>query len=131
MTCQHGKNDPSCSSHKDYERYNPRPQLKEMTPETPDKEKYSIEMVERVGQHLVLKVKYPNCKNCAYEGNKIMVFLNVSEIQALRWKQIDPHFRDPKIAQVETQAPSPSARFPGSDDGWFDAINYAKNKKAF
>lgn len=132
MICRHAPNDINCSSHKDYT--DPYPTPKHVSPtlsysvETPDSKNYSIELVERVGPHLVLKVKYPNCRNCSYEGNKIMVFLNVTELQALKWKEIDPHFRDPKLFVGATQAPSPSARFPGSSDGWIDAVSYARGK---
>lgn len=96
--------------------------------ETPDSKNYSIEEAARVGPHLVLKVKYPNCRRCTYEGNKILVLLNVSELQVLKWKEIDPHFRDPKIFVGASQAPSPAARFPASKDGWADAMAYAKGK---
>ena len=69
---------------------------------------------------MVLKVKYPSCKNCSYEGIKVMVFLDTTALDALRWKRIDPHFKD--------KAPSPAARFPASDEGWNDALAYAANK---
>lgn len=122
MVCRHAPGDPNCSSSQ-YYRGN------DSTPATPDSSNYTIEEAERVGSHLVLRVKYPNCKNCAYEGNKIMVFLNVSEIQVLKWRKIDPHFRDPKLKVLSTDAPSPSARFPGSSEGWMDALMYAQGKK--
>lgn len=76
----------------------------------------------------MMKVKYPNCRNCAYEGCKVMVFLNVTEAQVLRWKKIDPHFRDPKKAMSTSESPSPAARFPGSAEGWADAQSYARGK---
>jgi hypothetical protein len=56
-----------------------------------------------------------------------MVFLNITEIQALKWKEIDPHFRDDK--NTVTAAPSPAARFPASPQGWSDAIEYARTKQ--
>jgi len=83
-----------------------------------------------------MKVKYPSCKKCDYEGNKVMVFLNVSEKDILKWKEIDPHFRAPvedqyvkSINREPRKAPSPAARFPASDEGWKDAIEYAKRKQ--
>src|SRR3954464_15358276 len=112
MTCHHGPGDTSCSSYQSF------------APLTPDSSNYTIEDVCRVGQNVVLKVKYPNCSNCAYEGNKVMVFLNVTETQILRWKKIDPHFRDPVRAILSSEAPSPAARFPASPEGWKDAIQY-------
>ncbi len=135
MTCRHDKNDSSCSSHRNY--VDPDPPRKEVersfgalgfTPTTPDASNYEIMAVSRVGKHLVMKVKYPNCRSCAYEGSKIMVFTNVTEMQALRWRKIDPHFRDPKSLLGATEAPAPAARFPGSDNGWLDAIEYATRK---
>jgi hypothetical protein len=96
---------------------------------TPDKTAYEIEQLERVGEHLVLRVRYPNCTRCAYEGNKVMVFLDVPETQALKWREIDPHFRDPATPTIRTEAPSPAARFPASVEGWDDAVAYAHTKR--
>lgn len=75
----------------------------------------------------MLEVLYPNCNKCSYEGRKVMVFLNVSEMTALKWRKIDPHFRDTPTS--ENEAPGPAARFPASDVGWDDAITYAEGKK--
>jgi hypothetical protein len=119
MTCRHSPGDPACSSNRPT-YYDPP------APKTPDAEKYTIEDVARVGANLVLKVNYPNCVLCAYEGTKVLVFLNVTELEALRWKRIDPHFRAPSKVALATEAPSPAARFPASDEGWKDALEYAK-----
>lgn len=119
MTCRHSPGDPNCTSAK----YN-----SDYSPPKPDKANYKIEDVHRVGPHLVLKVRYPNCSMCAYEGHKIMVFLNVTELAALKWQEIDPHFRDPKKSTTARQAPSPAARFPASPEGWADAVAYATGK---
>lgn len=105
---------------------------------------YTIERACRVGDHLVMQVRYPNCEHRAYEGLKTLVFLGVSETQALRWKSIDPHFRGPSQTQQAvvkghailldvhqreaTEAPSPAARFPGDEAGWTDALAYARGK---
>ncbi len=93
---------------------------------SPDPDSYCIEDSYIVGDYLILKVKYPNCTKCTYEGNKIMVFHGVSEKDALKWVKIDPHFRAPSKSIRE--APSPTARFPGSDAGWNDAIGFASWK---
>jgi hypothetical protein len=59
----------------------------------------------------------------------VMVFLNVSALSALKWKKIDPHFRaNTGVNVVASNAPSPSARFPGSKEGWEDAVVYANRK---
>lgn len=90
---------------------------------------YQIVRVEEVGRHLVLSVKYPTCQHREFEGVKTMVFLGVDAKRALTWTSIDPHFRDfTKQAALITWAPPPAARFPGSPEGWQDAIAYAKGK---
>lgn len=125
MICRHGPDDPGCSSNRRYVALEPVIQ----EPKTPDKFKYEIVDACRVGSHLVLKVLYPNCKKCSYEGNKVLVFLGVSEMQVLKWKEIDPHFRETHdYLQLPSQAPSPAARFPASQQGWEDALAYAKSK---
>jgi hypothetical protein len=129
MTCRHRKGDPSCSSHPDNVRAHYREEQARAAaalPATPDSEKYSIEDVARFGPHLVLRVRYPNCARCSYEGVKVLVYLNVTEIQVLRWRKIDPHFRDKPVSANE--APGPAARFPASKEGWADACAYARSK---
>ena len=94
-------------------------------PETPDSHNYEILEHSQVSQHLVLKVQYPNCAKCSYEGTKILVYEGVSVGDALLWRVIDPHFQDAKKARSKKEAPGPSARFPGSETGWNDALAYA------
>lgn len=140
MTCRHGPNDPNCSSHNvgpfsEFER-NREVEIKRMLesqgwgklPTTPDSSNYQIDRFERIGAHLVLRVKYPNCSNCSFEGNKVMVFLNVEEKDAIMWRKIDPHFRPGQRRHSNTEAPSPAARFPASDQGWKDALEYTQRK---
>lgn len=91
---------------------------------TPSPKDYEILDVVHVDRHLIVKAKYPSCnKNC----DKVMVFLNTTPLDALKWKAIDPHFgsRD----KSPNAAPSPAARFPATDTGWKDAIAYCKMKK--
>lgn len=130
MSCRHGPNDPECTNTPQYNRglragYE---RGKAEAPPTPDAENYEIVQVEFVGEHLVVKVKYPNCAKCAFEGDKVMVFFNVTPKQALMWRRIDPHFRDPSAIGKAREAPSPAARFPATPDGWADACNYARGK---
>lgn len=114
MTCRHMPGDPDCTSGR--------------SPTTPDSERFEVlDAVELPGNYLVMKVQYPNCSACAYEGAKVMVFKDASAITALRWKNIDPHFRDPSKTLLSYRtAPSPVARFPASDKGWDEAIDYAR-----
>lgn len=128
MTCRHSPGDPACSTTRmQYERH----YGSYTVPTTPDIEKYEILDMCRCGTYTVLKVKYPNCSKCAYEGTKILVIPSVSELEMLKWKAIDPHFGDLNARNKENAAPVPIARFPGSDGGWKDAVEYAelKNKK--
>lgn len=102
--------------------------VRELTPPTPDAKNYEIEDVEQVGNHLVAKVKYPNCAKCAFEGVKVMVFFDTTIKDAIRWRVIDPHFRAARAAslpKMPSYAPAPAARFPGSPEGWKDALAWA------
>lgn len=143
MTCRHSADDPNCSSNRSIRESRQREKEEEASRKrdiekeraelyarTPDVDKYEIEDVSRVGRNLVLKVRYPNCSKCAYEGSKVMVFLNVSEAEALKWRRIDPHFRDPKAARQKNEAPAPAARFPASPEGWSDALVFAQGKSS-
>ena len=93
---------------------------------TPDNSHYEIVDAVAVGTHLVMRVKYQSCRDCAYEGIKVMVFLDTNSIDALKWRKIDPHFRTASGGTIA--APSPAARFPASPQGWMDALAYAKGK---
>lgn len=114
MICRHSPGDPNCSS---YSKTKIEYVYKEIPSNEPDKKDYFIEQVESVGPHLIIKVRYPSCKKCAYEGNKILVYLNVDIKQTLFWKEIDPHFKDPKVKVTKHQAPTPNARFPANEEG--------------
>ncbi len=124
MTCRHSAGDPNCSSNSNYYGGSSSSSVT-----TPDAERYTIEDIEEVGSFLVVKVSYPNCRSCAYEGVKVMVFENRTVKDAIKWKRIDPHFRKPSPSPIKTEAPTPVARFPASDQGWRDAMEYARSRK--
>ena len=96
----------------------------ELAARTPNPDEFEIEDVEQVGKHLVMRVKYPSCSKCAWEGLKTMVIPNATLKEAIKWKRIDPHFRKGKSDPKE--APSPIARFPGSVEDLKMAIEWAK-----
>ncbi len=130
MSCKHGRFNPLCSSYeaqiagvkRDYEKYvAPREGV------TPDSRNFSVVDVKEVGPHLVLKVQYPNCRDCSFEGQKVMVFLNTTVVAAIKWRTIDPHFRGEAALADPTVAPSPCARFPATDLGWVHALDYARS----
>jgi len=140
MICRHKSGDPACGAtsggwrSQENERYNMESKdleikkLKEQIASfTPDNTKFEIEDIQEVGKHLVMKVSYPNCKTCSYEGNKVLVYLNTSITSVLKWRIIDPHFSG-KVPSSVKEAPSPNARFPASNDGWKDAISFASMK---
>lgn len=136
MTCRHQDriNNPECGSYR-----TPEEQLAELDKQkakvrerfglsdTPDAMNYEVNDVFEHGRFLVLKVTYPSCKNCSYEGTKIMVFENVSLVTAIKWKKIDPHFRA-ESPVTPYEAPSPIARFPASEQGWEDAKDFVRSR---
>jgi hypothetical protein len=72
-----------------------------------------IEHLESNGW-LLIKIKYPDCKN--YEGIKILLFRNVTVMDLLKQKLIDPHFSENK------EYKSPFARFEPTELGWEAAM---------
>ncbi len=76
----------------------------------PDPSNYKIIKSEKINNHLIVLINYPDCTN--YEGNKILVFekLNIEEL--INQEKIDPHFSDNKNYH------SPIARFEPSEKGW-------------
>ncbi len=138
MTCRHRPGDPDCSSHPDhpnnYLNYSKlKPSSTVSVPSiTPDSKNYTIKNVQHfsspIGEALVIFVQYPNCSLCAYEGTKTLVYFGVTPVAAMMWREIDPHFADPKQVVMPNKAPSPSARFPGDSTGWSDALLFVKMK---
>lgn len=140
MVCRHRAGDSNCSSSPENQRragieaeaYRQKKKLLEERKKrrdalTPDADKYEIKQFTRVNRLVVMQVQYPNCDLCAHDGVKIMVFENMTEMEMIQLKRIDPHFR-PKTERVKSEARTPIARFPGDDQGWKDAILFAKAK---
>ena len=101
---------------------------KEMAALTPDHMKWEMIRVEELGfgddiRHIIAEVKFTTCEHAGYGGRKILVF-RASLKEAILWRHMDPHFRDPNdksIIRASNKAPIPIARFPASDSGWEDA----------
>ncbi len=128
MVCRHPKGDPNCSStpgSASFWEYGEGAQRlrqeKQRKNKTPNKGQFEIEDAFESAQHLVLQVKYPSCADCAFEGTKVIVFV-ARLIDAIKWKEIDPHFRDDSEEMQSKKAPSPIARFPGNK--FEEACNY-------
>lgn len=137
--CRHDKGDPHCGATAREREYPTPSREKELTQElerlrkdlsamTPRNDQYQILDVCRVGAHIVYRIKYESCTKCTFEGEKILVWLNVSESVAVRWRVIDPHFRPKDKVNSASIAPGPDARFPATDEGWKDALAYAQSK---
>lgn len=76
----------------------------------------SISVAKRKRSIVVLEVHYPGCTT--FEGNKILVFEgDLKNFVAL--KELDPHF---------TETNGLIARFPATDAGLRDALDYADIK---
>lgn len=84
--------------------------LKEWRDSSPDPKVFKIIKKESIGKYLLLFVHYPNCKN--FEGNKILVYCNVSPLDLLEQGELDPHFSD------KEKYIAPIARFVPTDSGW-------------
>ncbi len=85
----------------------------------PNPSNFQILNHEEIGRFVVVLVKYPECLN--YEGDKILVFENVSFGVIQKLKSIDPHFCD------SGNHSSPIARFVPTLKGWHYAIQFCKN----
>lgn len=85
----------------------------------PDPSNYCILRSLKIGNYLILEIKYHDCTN--YEGRKVLVFNGVSLDKLLRHqKLIDPHFSsNPNFY-------SPIARFVPTEEGWEMAFKFAK-----
>ena len=86
-------------------------------PTDPDPKLFSILKWTMYPPYTIVLIHYPNCTN--YEGKKLLVYKeSILTLQSL--KEIDPHFLENKI--------SPIARFQPTEEGWKDAVNFAKFK---
>lgn len=91
----------------------------QFVPGNPNPSRYKILKEETVGSFLIVDIQYEDCKN--YEGRKILVFKDVTFIDLVNQKLIDPHFCD------NDKFISPVARFEPTERGWEWAKLFAKN----
>jgi hypothetical protein len=132
MTCRHRAGDPDCSSTKDNHYYQEQSaevqrlqrQVEEQRAllKKPDNSQFEIIDCFEGTKGIVLKIKYDSCKDCAYEGTKVLVYVGSTTLDVIKWRIIDPHFR--AKASGPREAPSPTARFPASDEGWNMAMRF-------
>ena len=76
----------------------------------PDPTNFKILDYLQQGNNLLVKINYPNAKN--FEGDKIMLYENVTLLQLINSKSIDPHFSNSK------DCIAPIARFVPTEFGW-------------
>jgi hypothetical protein len=76
----------------------------------PDPKNYIIKRYIQIDKYLLIEINYPDCTN--YEGNKILLYENITLNQLKSQKLIDPHFSENK------NYVSPIARFEPTDKGW-------------
>jgi hypothetical protein len=75
--------------------------------------------IERLDYKLLLvEINYPSCNN--YEGNKILVYENMTISRLQKLKLVDPHFSS------DHPEKSPIARFKPTDSGWQMAETFMK-----
>jgi hypothetical protein len=84
----------------------------------PNPDNWIILSHQKVGKLLVVKIKYPDCDN--YEGEKILVYENITLAKLRKQVKIDPHFSENK------EYKSPIARFVPTDRGWDMAITFCE-----
>ena len=92
-----------------YEKRYEAPTPEQMILPNPDPSNFEILRSYYDGWHVLLLVKYPDCEN--YEGNKILLFTDVSLRTVMAMKSMDPHF-------CEGGHLSPFARFEPTESGW-------------
>lgn len=84
-------------------------------PQNPNPLLYEIEEGGRIGNLVILKVKYIGCTN--FEGNKILILQDISDDEIRSLVELDPHFSvDSKLI----------ARFRPDDMGWENAVTFAQ-----
>lgn len=76
----------------------------------PNPNNYTIIDAVEANDYLLMKIQYHDCTN--YEGLKILMFFDVTLLDLIKQKSIDPHFSDNK------DYISPIARFEPTDNGW-------------
>jgi hypothetical protein len=109
--------DDSCETRTEYV-YIDRP-VQVQTSGNPNPKNFRIMQSEKIGRFVILLVHYPDCHN--FEGDKILVFEDVSLATLQGLTSLDPHFCDSKAHS------SPVARFVPTLNGWVYATKFCKH----
>jgi len=87
----------------------------------PNPRNFKFVKIEYDAPFIITMINYPDCTN--WEGNKILVFDNVTLDELANMDEIDPHFCD-------GDHKSPIARFEPTKSGWAMAKAFVKGWKA-
>jgi len=82
----------------------------------PNPTNFAIQKMKAIGPYVVVWVKYPDCTN--FNGNKNLVYKNVSISVLNTTKILDPHFTKGDL--------SPIARFRPGIQGWKNACGFCR-----
>ena len=102
-----------CDNKREYTVSSINETLSEKALPNPNPSRWRILSHYELDKYLVIKINYPDCTN--YEGNKILVFEDVTLSKLTKQKMIDPHFSENKKYH------SPVARFEPTESGWIMA----------
>lgn len=112
MTCRHRAGDPECSSTKGNYYY--------------QEQNAEVQRLQRQIEEQRALLKKPDNSQFeiidCFEGTKVLVYVGSTTLDVIKWRIIDPHFR--AKASGPREAPSPTARFPASDEGWNMAMRF-------
>jgi len=85
-------------------------------------ERFHILEAYRSNGVFAIRLQYADCPGASHGGKKVCVYIEALDAWKW-WEVIDPHFGE-RVKKGRTIAPSPIARFPGSDEGWEEALRY-------
>lgn len=85
----------------------------------PNPSNWKVQKAVEHGIYLIVQLQYPDCAN--YEGSKILVFENLTLVELVNQKKVDPHF-----FKGNKKFRSPIARFEPTERGWKMAETFVK-----
>lgn len=91
-------------------------------PADPNPALFSIKELKQIGEFVLAVVNYPNCTE--YEGDKILIYDDVSMGTIARQEVLDPHFIMPRRGVVK--GVYPIARFVADARGRYLAEEFCK-----
>jgi hypothetical protein len=99
-----------CGSRNSYDHPPEKTTETSSSPPLPDPRNYKIKKYLEIDNNLLIEIQYLDCTN--YEGNKILLYKDISLELLKSQVLIDPHFSE------NSKYRSPAARFEPTDAGW-------------